>query len=318
MIMMLTALSMVVYVLFFAIPADPAALTCGKNCTREVIEANRIRLGLDKPLPVQYLEFIKGIFVGRTYGSGTAEFYCHAPCFGYSFNQQMEVTDIFAAVFPVTAYLALGAFILWMVLGITTGIVAARMRGTVVDRTIMGVTLVGYSLPSFLIGLLIMIFLVIRWQLVPFPDYAPPQENFSKFFQTMIFPWLTMATLYAAYYTRLTRSQMLDTMSEDYIRTARAKGLSEKKVIRKHAFRSGLTPIVTSAGMDFAGLLGGAVFIEKIFHLGGLGSIAIAAVNNLDLPILVATTLLAGVFVVVANLIVDILYAAIDPRVRVA
>lgn len=318
MIMMLTALSMVVYVLFFAIPSDPAALTCGKNCTPDIIAANRSRLGLDKPLPVQYIEFIKGIFMGRTYGSGTAAFFCHVPCFGYSFNQQEQVTDLFVQVFPVTAYLALGAFVLWMIMGVTTGILAARVKGSIVDRGIMGMTLVGYSLPSFFIGLLIMIFFVIRWHWVPFPDYLPPQENFFQFFQTMIFPWVTLATLYAAYYTRLTRSQMLDTMSEDYIRTARAKGLPEKKVIRKHAFRAGLTPIVTSAGMDFAGLLGGAVVTEKIFHLGGLGNIAITAVNNLDLPILVATTLLAGVFVVVANLIVDILYAAIDPRVRIA
>jgi peptide/nickel transport system permease protein len=151
---------------------------------------------------------------------------------------------------------------------------------------------------------------------VPYPSYVPPTENFGQFFLAMILPWTTLAILYAAYYTRLTRSQMLDTMNEDYIRTARAKGLPEKIVIRKHAFRAGLTPIVTSAGLDFAGLLGGAIVTEKIFGLHGLGSVAIKAVEDLDLSILVAVTLLGGVFVVIANLVVDILYAAIDPRVR--
>jgi peptide/nickel transport system permease protein len=176
---------------------------------------------------------------------------------------------------------------------------------------------VGFSLPSFFIGLCILIFLVVRWQILPQPHYTPPTENFVDFLGAMILPWTTLAILYAAYYTRLTRSQMLDTMNEDYIRTARAKGLREKIVIRKHAFRAGLTPIVTSAGLDFAGLLGGAIVTERIFSLRGIGSVSIRAVADLDLAVLVGVTLLGGTFVVIANLVVDILYAAIDPRVRV-
>jgi len=226
------------------------------------------------------------------------------------------VTEVITSVMPVTIYLALGAFVVWMTVGILTGILAARYKGSIFDRGVMAITLVGFSLPSFFIGLVILIFFVVRWQIVPYPKYVPPYENFGQFFLCMLLPWVTLAILYAAYYTRLTRSQMLDTMNEDYIRTARAKGLPEKVVVRKHAFRAGLTPIVTSAGLDFAGLLGGAIITEKIFGLTGLGSVAIKAVDDLDLSVLVAITLLGGVFVVVANLIVDILYAAIDPRVR--
>jgi peptide/nickel transport system permease protein len=229
----------------------------------------------------------------------------------------MMVTEVITSVLPVTIYLAIGSFILWMVVGVLTGILAARFKGSLFDRGVMAITLVGFSLPSFFIGLVILIFIVVRWQWLPYPNYTPPGEDFGAFFSAMILPWCTLAILYAAYYTRLTRSQMLDTMSEDYIRTARAKGLAERVVIRKHALRAGLTPIVTSAGLDFAGLLGGAIVTEKIFGLTGLGSVAIKAVENLDLAMLVAITLLGGVFVVVANLVVDILYAAIDPRVRV-
>jgi peptide/nickel transport system permease protein len=281
------------------------------------IAANRERLGLNDPFYIQYWNWVKAIFVGRDFGTGIVAQHCTVPCLGFSWNRQMMVTEAITQVMPVTIYLAIGAFVTWMVIGIVTGVLAARFKGSIFDRGVMAITLVGFSLPSFFIGLVILIFFVVRWQIIPYPNYVPPSENFGQFFMSMLLPWVTLAILYAAYYTRLTRSQMLDTMNEDYIRTARAKGLREKVVIRKHAFRAGLTPIVTSAGLDFAGLLGGAIITEKIFGLTGLGSVAIKAVENLDLSILVAITLLGGVFVVVANLIVDILYAAIDPRVRV-
>jgi peptide/nickel transport system permease protein len=191
-------------------------------------------------------------------------------------------------------------------------------RGKWQDKSVMGVSLVGYSLPSFFIGLVVIFFVVIRWKLLPFPSYVQPWEDPVKFAQTMILPWLVLAILYAAFYTRLTRSQMLETLSEDYIRTARAKGLPEKIVIRKHALRAGLTPIVTAAGLDLAGLLGGAIILETIFSLPGIGSLAVSAVLNPDLPILVGVTLITATFIIIANLVVDLLYAVIDPRVRLA
>ena len=316
MIFMLTILSIVTFLLFNAVPTDPARLTCGKVCTPEIVAANRIRLGLDQPLYTQYFEWIRGIFVGRTFGSGSATFECSTPCLGYSFRNGEEVTVMILDAIPVTMYLAIGAFTLWMLVGISSGIVAARHHGKWQDRTIMGVSLIGYSLPVFFVGLLLLVFVIVRWNLLPYPDYESPFDDPVAFFQTMLLPWVTLAILYAAYYARLTRSQMLETMGEDYIRTARAKGLSERVVFRKHALRAGLTPIVTSAGLDLAGLLGGAVITEYIFSLPGLGRLAIGAVTEYDLPTITATVLIAAVFVIVSNLIVDILYAAIDPRVR--
>jgi peptide/nickel transport system permease protein len=315
-ILILVLLSMVTFLLFNALPTDPAALTCGKSCTPQIIEANRIRLGLDLPLWQQYWEFVKGLFVGRTYGTGAVAFTCAAPCLGYSFRRGQEVTPLILDVLPITVYLAVGAFILWMVAGILLGIYAALRRGRWQEKATLGGALVGYSFPSFFIGLLLLFFVVIKWQLLPYPSYVPPQEDPIQFFQTMLLPWITLALVFAAFYIRLTRNQMLETLSEDYIRTARAKGLPERTVIRKHGLRAGLTPIVTAAGLDLAGLLGGAIIVESVFTLPGLGRLAINSVLDADLPVITATVLVAGFFIVVANIIVDLLYAVIDPRVR--
>jgi len=317
-LMILVLLSMVVFILFDLLPADPAALTCGKNCTPEIIETNRVRLGLDLPLWQQYVEFVKGLFAGRTYGAGTATFTCAAPCLGYSFRRGEEVTPLILEALPVTIYLAVGAFVLWIIVGVLLGIFAALNRGRWQEKVTLGGALVGYSFPSFFIGLLLLFFVVIRWRLLPYPSYVPPTEDPVRFFQTMILPWITLALVFAAFYIRLTRNQMLETLSEDYIRTARSKGLPERTVIGKHGLRAGLTPIVTAAGLDLAGLLGGAIIVESVFSLPGLGRLAITAVLDADLSIIVATVLVAGSFIVIANIIVDLLYAVIDPRVRLA
>jgi peptide/nickel transport system permease protein len=316
MLLMLIALSMIVFLLFNALPADPARLTCGKACTPQVIEANRHRLGLDKPLYDQYGAFVKGIFAGRTYGSGTATFDCHKPCLGYSFRRGEQVTDLVTEALPVTVQLALGAFVLWIVGGVSVGIVAALRRGKWQDRTIMGFALIGYSFPSFFIGLLLIFFVQIRWGLVGYEGYVPFFDNPQQWFEGFILPWITLALLYAAFYARLTRNQMLETLGDDYIRTARAKGLRERTVIGRHALRAGLTPIVTAAGLDLAGLLGGAVITEAVFNLPGIGRLSINSVTDSDLPVITATVLIASTFVIVANLVVDVLYAVIDPRVR--
>jgi peptide/nickel transport system permease protein len=319
MILLLFMVTVAVFVLFALVPTDPAALTCGKSCSPQIIEANRERLGLDQPLVMQYWEWFKGIFVGRTYAEGTpVEFSCPAPALGYSFRTGECVTQLIMERLPVTVWLALGAFFLWMVVGVLSGIYAALRRGRWQDRSIVGLALVGYSFPTFFIGLVLLFFVVIKWGLLPYPNYVPPTENPVQWFQTMLLPWITVALVYAAFYTRLTRTQMLETLGEDYIRTARAKGLPERVVIRKHAFRAGLTPLVTAAGLDFAGLLGGAVVTEAIFQLPGMGRLAIESVTDYDLPIIVGVTVVAATFVIVANLIVDLLYAVIDPRVRLA
>ena len=191
MILMLTILSIITFLLFNAVPTDPARLTCGKVCTPEIVAANRIRLGLDQPLYVQYIDWIKGIFVGRTFGSGSATFDCSTPCLGYSFRNGEEVTTMIVDALPVTMYLALGAFTLWMLVGISAGIIAAKNHGKWQDRTIMGISLIGYSLPVFFVGLLLLVFVIVRWNLLPYPDYESPFDDPVAFFQTMLLPWVS-------------------------------------------------------------------------------------------------------------------------------
>jgi peptide/nickel transport system permease protein len=318
MVVLLFLLSVTVFVLFNLLPGDPARLTCGRACTPAIIEANRHRLGLDQPVLTQYTNFVKGIFFGRTFSEDSPEpIHCKAPCLGYSYNRHEQVLQAIADAAPVTFWLAIGAFIIWIVVGISMGIVAALNRGSWVDRTIMGISLIGYSMPSFFIGLLLIFFVIIRLQWLPFPNYVSPFDNPIQFLQTMILPWIVLAVLNAAFYMRLTRNQVLEVFGDDYIRTARAKGLPERVVVVKHALRAGLTPIVTAAGLDLAYLLGGAIISENIFSLPGLGSLAVGSVLNSDLPLITGITLVTATIIIFANLVVDMLYAVIDPRVRV-
>ena len=318
MFLLLALLSVTVFFLFTLLPGDPARLTCGKACTPSIIEANRHRLGLDEPPLTQYVKFVSGIFVGRTFSPDSPEpIHCAAPCLGYSFDRHEEVTALIARSAPVTAWLALGAFLMWIFAGISLGIVAALNRGRWPDRLIVSVSLVGYSLPSFFIGLVLIFFIIIKLQWLPFPSYVSPFDNPGQFLQTMILPWIVLATLYAAFYMRLTRNQVLEVLGDDYVRTARAKGLPERVVVVKHALRAGLTPIVTAAGLDLAGLLGGAIISENIFSLPGLGSLAVGSVTNSDLPLIAGITMFTASIIIFANLVVDLLYAVVDPRVRV-
>jgi peptide/nickel transport system permease protein len=315
---MLVALSVIVFLLFSVLPADPARLVCGKACTPQIIKAINHKFGYDQPIYVQYEKFAKGIFVGRTYGEGKGAFECHTPCIGYSFTQNRDVSDLVKDTLPVTAQLALGGFVLWIIAGVGVGIIAALKRGKWQDRTIMGVALAGYSFPSFFIGLLLVFFVQIKLGILGFHSYTSFFDSPSEWFKALILPWIAIALLYAAFYSRLTRNQMLETLGEDYIRTARAKGLRERTVIGKHALRAGLTPIVTAAGLDLAGLLGGAIIIEQVFALPGIGRMSVLSVTTSDLPVITGTVMVAAFFIILANLVVDLLYAVIDPRVRLA
>ena len=319
-LIILLAVSFAVYVIFSLLPYDPAALTCGKNCNDPgIIEANRVRLGYDKPFWEQYWLFLSGLFVGRNFGTGAAAIFCPAPSFGYSFQQHACVTNLLGDALPVTVYLAVGALILWLIVGVGLGIVSAKFRGKIWDTLSTAFVLVGTSLPTFLTGLMLIIFMVIKWDGSPFPSdgYTAPDEDFGQFILSMILPWITLAFAFAAIYTRFVRSQVLEISTEDYIRTAKAKGLSDGKILGKHTLRAALAPIVTMAGLDFAGLLGGAILTEAVFNLPGMGRLSLKAVVDIDLPVIVATTILAAAIVVVMNMILDIAYAFIDPRVRV-
>lgn len=332
-VLMLVALSFVTFWLFTKAPADPARLTCGKSCTPTIIEANRHRLGLDEPFMTQYGRFIVGIPCGNSFPPVGGTFTClrlhpelqeaggaiYCPpepvALGYSVRKSDCVTPLIKDAFPVTASLAVGGVVLWMILGLSVGIYAALRRGRWQDRLAMAGALVGYSFPSFFIALLLLYFVVLTWHILPLPHWVPFTENPWQWFTNMLLPWIAIAILNAAFYARLTRNQMLETLGEDYIRTARSKGLAERRVIYKHGLRAGLTPIVTAVGLDFAFLLGGAIITEQVFTLPGLGKLTLDSTLQLDLSVIMAAVLLAGFFVIMANLIVDLLYAVIDPRV---
>ncbi len=316
---LLFLLSITVFFLFNLLPGDPARLTCGKACSPQIIEANRHRLGYDQPILVQYQKFVTGIFVGRTFSEDSPQpIECSAPCLGYSFNRHELVLSLIARSAPVTFWLATGAFLMWIIAGITLGIFAALHHGQWPDRLVMTISLIGYSLPSFFIGLVLIFFIILKLGWLPFPSYVSPFENPFQFLQTMILPWIVLATLNAAFYMRLTRNQVLEVFGDDFVRTARAKGLPERTVVVKHALRAGLTPIVTAAGLDLAYLLGGAIISENIFSLPGLGSLAVTSVLTSDLPVIAGITLLTATIIIFANLVVDLLYAVVDPRVTIA
>src|SRR5829696_1562313 len=308
MITLLFMLSVAVFFLFQMLPGDPARLTCGKACTPAIIEANRKRLGYDKPVLEQYRLFVSGIFFGRTFSEDSPQpIDCKAPCLGYSFDRREEVMSLITRAAPATFWLAVGAFVIWLTVGISLGIYAALRRGRWQDRLTLGISLVGYSMPSFFIGLMLYYFVVLQFKLLPKPEYVSPFDDPLQFVQAMILPWIVLAVLYAAFYMRLTRNQVLEVLNDDYVRTARAKGLPERTVVVKHALR---------AGLDLAGLLGGAIISENIFNLPGLGSLAVESIVQSDLPVITGLTLLTATLIIVANLVVDLLYAVIDPRVR--
>ncbi|SNY04115.1 ABC transporter permease [Paractinoplanes atraurantiacus] len=321
-IITLLVVTAVTFGIFFAIPkatgSDPALLYIGKQSDPAAIEGIRQKMGFDDPIYVQYGKFLKGLVAGRDYANGPDVTHCPAPCFGYSFATDQEVTPLLLEDIPVTLSLALGAAVLWLVMGISFGVISALRRGTFIDRAAMTTALAGVSLPVYFTGLLSTAIFVYWLGWLPQGQYVPFLENPADWFVNLILPWVTLAFLFAATYARLTRANMLETLGEDYVRTARAKGLTERVVIGKHALRSGLTPIVTVFGLDLGALLGGAVLTETVFNLRGLGYQALQAIRQNDLPIILGVTLIAAFFIVFANLIVDLVYGWIDPRVRLA
>jgi peptide/nickel transport system permease protein len=318
--MMLMVVTLTTFVIFFVLPKwagmDPAYLFAGKQTDPASIEGIRQKLGLADPVLVQFWHFVQGLFVGRDYISGTDVTHCPAPCFGYSFRTEQEVWPQLTEAIPVTLSLAAGACLLWVVGGVATGVVSALRRGTLWDRAAMTVALAGVSLPIYFTGLLSLAIFSYQLDWVS-GEFTPFSEDPAQWFQTLILPWITLAFLYAAMYARLTRATMLEIMGEDYIRTARAKGLTEKVVIGRHAMRSTWTPVLTLLGLDLGALLGGAVLTESTYNLPGLGHLAIDSIETKDLPLILGVTLIAALFICVANLFVDLLYAVIDPRVRI-
>ncbi|GHH72871.1 ABC transporter permease [Streptosporangium violaceochromogenes] len=303
----------VTFVIFYVVPSDPAIQACGKTCTPERVAEVRAQMGLDKPVWEQFGVYVVGIFAGRTLGAGIE---CGIPCFGFSYQNSLPVWDLLVDRLGTSVSLAIGAAVLWLIVGLTVGIISALRQGTALDRTLMIATLTSASLPVYFVAMLLLLFVVRIAEILPYPAYVELAEDPVAWASNLILPWFTLAALYAAMYARLSRAQMIETMSEPYIRTARAKGLPERTVVVKHGMRAAMTPIVTIFGMDLGGLLAGAMITETVFGLPGIGRLAYDGIVKADQPVILGTTLLAAFFIVIANLVVDLVYAVIDPRVR--
>jgi peptide/nickel transport system permease protein len=316
-------ISIIVFAIFYLMPrlagASPETLAnryVGRTATGSTVEETAQRLGFYDPVPVQYWHWAKGVVVGTDVDLGSSVEHCPAPCLGYSFRNKDPVLPMIIERFPVTLSLAVGSSIIWLTFGLAVGVLSALRRGTFFDRAAMVVALAGVSMPIFWTGLMALsIFSYKLGWTPPGGSYTKLVDNPAQWAYSLLLPWTTLALLFSAQYARHTRAGMLETMGEDYIRTARAKGLRERKVVVKHGLRSALTPIVTIFGLDFGLLIGGAVLTETVFGLPGLGKMAIDATKNNDLPQVLAVVLITAVFVAVCNLIVDLLYGVLDPRV---
>lgn len=322
-VLLLAIISLITFSIFFLLPQllgqstdELASRYVGREVTPEGLAGVKAKLGLDKAFLVQYWDFLQGIFVGVDYRFGTDVTHCPAPCLGYSYRTAEPVMNLLLDRAPITFSIATGAAVLWLISGVSVGVLSALRRGSFFDRAAMSIALAGVSLPIFFTGLLSISVVSYNLHILPSPNYVNLLDNPAKWAQALILPWITLAFLYAALYARLTRAGMLETMGEDYIRTARAKGLREGTVITRHALRSALTPIITIFGLDLGLLLGGAVLTEKTFSMQGLGALTLQGITRSDLPVALGVTLATAVFVILANLVVDILYAVADPRVR--
>jgi peptide/nickel transport system permease protein len=312
----LLVVTAITFVIFYLLPSNPAQLSCGKPCTPENLARAKDYLGLNLPWYGQFWEFLKGIVAGRTFGSGGGAIACAAPCFGYSFQLNTPVTELILTRFPVTASIAVGAAVLWFIAGVAGGAAAAVWRRRAADRAIMTVAIAGVSAPAYLVGMLLILLFGFALGWLPTGGYEPFGDDPVGWFTHLLLPWTALAFISAAVYARLTRSELIDQLGQDYIRTVRAKGLTEGRVIMRHGLRNALIPVVTLFGLDLGALLGGAVISERVFSMQGIGALLITSIGSRDLQVVVGVTLFAAFLIAIANVLVDIVYGLIDPRVR--
>lgn len=306
-VVLLVVVLALLFVLFRVLPtADPAKLRAGRLQSPKIIAEIRNDLGLDKSLPEQFWIYLKGIFLHFN--------------LGYSYYSNAPVKELIFNRLPATVSLVLGGAVIWLLTGLSVGIVSARRAGSKLDRTAMGTALVLVSAPEYWLGLLMLFFFASDIGKVHvFPgagSYVGLTAEPGKWFTSMIMPWLVVAAGSAAVYARVLRGSLIETMGEDYIRTARAKGLPERTVVLRHGVRSAINPIVTILGIDVAILLGSSVLVETVFNIPGIGRLNYTAITHSDYPIVQGTVLFASMFVIVANIVIDIVYALLDPRVR--
>jgi peptide/nickel transport system permease protein len=306
-IVLLLLVSALTFLIFYVMPtADAAALRAGRQPSPELVESIRRDLGLDKPWYEQYAIYMKDLVTDGD--------------FGRSYQNNAEVRALIFDRLPATISLTVGAVVVWLLAGLSVGIVSAVRRGRLVDRLAMGGALLAISAPVYWLGLVALyLFSNDIGQIPIFPgagSYTPFSENPAQWAGALILPWLVLAAAFAAFYARLLRSTLLEAMSEDYVRTARAKGLPERQVVARHGVRGAITPVVTQLGLDVGVLLGGAILVETVFNIPGVGRLAFQAIERGDLPVIQGTVLMGAFFIVLLVLIVDIAYAIIDPRVR--
>jgi peptide/nickel transport system permease protein len=305
-IVVLWVTTIAVFTLFFVAPHNVAQIIAGRQATQQTVALVRARLGLNQPVLYQYWEFVVRLLHGNL---------------GYSYYNSEPVTKLLASRMSVTASIAIGGGILWLAMGVISGVISARRPRSFVDRVITVIALFFYSMPTFLLGIVLLYVLFFQLHLAgidffPGSGYVAISSDPLGWAQHMLLPWFTVALTSAGTYTRLTRTGMLEVLSEDYIRTARSKGVGEGRIIFVHALRSALTSVVTQFGIDLGILLGGAVVTESIFGLPGLGQLAILSMTEQDLPVVTGIVMIGAVFVVAGNIVVDMVYPILDPRVR--
>jgi peptide/nickel transport system permease protein len=304
MVLVMFAISVITFLLFEAIPnGDPALRLAGRLATATEIHEIRVKYGFDKPLYVQYVKTMGNIFTGQA----------------YSYTQGFNVLDEVRAGLPATLSLALGAGILWLLASIVVGTLAAIRAGRITDRVLTVVSMIGVSFPPFFLGAVLIYYLGYRAKIFPLGGYVPFTTNPAQWLTHLILPWFTLSVLFVGFYSRVLRSTILDTITEDYVRTARAKGLSERQVLIRHTLRNSLIPIISLWGLDLAQVIGGgAILTESIYNLHGVGQLAAESIGRLDIVPIMVITMLTAFFVVVLAAVIDILYAFLDPRIRLS
>ncbi len=316
----LSAVSVVVatllasFVLFFVAPNDPAGTICGPRCNTQRYEDIRRSLNLDRPVVEQFGEYAKGIVVGRTITTGGLKVDCPAPCLGYSFKLGQPVTKLLGQAVPVTVSIVLGGALVYFGTGVFAGTMAAQRRGSALDRVMVGSALTLGSLPYFVVALIVSLYLV--GTILPVSQYTSILSNPLKWASGLLAAWLTLGLTNATSYTRYSRNSMIESLGEDYVRTARAKGISERRVVYRHGLRAAITPVITLFGVDIAFQITNTIFTETIFGLPGLGLLTVRAFGQFDLPVLMGSVLVGAIVLVTLNLLVDLFYTVLDPRVR--
>ncbi|MFH8220345.1 ABC transporter permease [Streptomyces sp. NPDC018057] len=314
----LLAISVIVYVVFYATPGNVAQISCGPRCSPEQVHQVAQQLRLDDPLYVRYWHFLEGLVAGQDYSTGTSVEHCFAPCLGVSYQSGRQVLSIILTKLPVSLSLVFGAMVLWLILGVGTGVLSAWRRGRISERVLTAVTLAGTATPVFVIGLVLLIVVCGEFQWLPFPQYVSLTDDPEQWAWNLILPWLSLALIEAAAFARMTRASMLETLAEDHIRTFRAYGVGERAIVGRHALRGALAPVIALNANNVGSAVGGAVLTETLFGLPGIGQELVHAVNVVDLPVVVGMVLVIGFFVVIANAVADVLFAVADRRVVLA